>query len=72
MAGAASPGDIPAELDRLLDDREVRARLAKTRSSFLARYGIVASGRAADRAAEAILTCADAGGRSAAGRPLPV
>ncbi len=55
MAGAGTPSEIGPALRGLLYDREVRGRLAAARQAFAARYGIVADGGAASRAADLIV-----------------
>ena len=54
MAGAAE-GEIGMGLHRILYDEGFRQRLEASRSVFLSSYGIGSDGRAADRAAGAIL-----------------
>lgn len=58
MAGAGSPQDVAPALRALLYDREMRQRLAVAQEAFMRRYRIEADGRAAERAAEAILSLA--------------
>ena len=58
MAGAGSPQDVAPALRALLYDREMRRRLAVAQEAFMRRYRIEADGRAAERAAEAILSLA--------------
>jgi hypothetical protein len=58
MAGTATLGAIAPTLARLVRDEEARAALAAARRRFLAEHAIESDGRAADRAAEAILTLA--------------
>jgi len=60
VAGAATHSEIGPMLRALLYDKEFRARLAEGRRTFMARYLIAADGRAALRAAEAIVTLASA------------
>jgi hypothetical protein len=55
MAGAANPGEIAPLLDRILYDQGFRQQLANTRRGFLERYGIAPDGRAAARAAAAVV-----------------
>jgi hypothetical protein len=59
MAGATDDG-IAAELRRILYDQGFRQQLAGAREAFLAQYAIGSDGRAADRAADAILALAGA------------
>jgi Capsule polysaccharide biosynthesis protein len=60
MAGApdASAAAIARALGRILYDEEFRCGLGLARRDFLARHGIDADGRAAERAADAILELA--------------
>ena len=58
MAGAGSSQDVAPALRALLYDREMRQRLAVAQEAFMRRYRIEADGRAAERAAEAILSLA--------------
>ena len=58
MAGAASPQAVAPALRALLYDREMRQRVAVAQEAFMRRYRIQADGRAAERAAEAILSLA--------------
>ena len=58
VAGAAHDGEIGPMLRALLYDQEFRGRLSEGRRAFMARYQIAADGRAARRAAEAIVTLA--------------
>jgi hypothetical protein len=51
----ASEVDIARALHRILYDEELRRQLARARDAFLTRFTITADGRAAERAAEAIL-----------------
>ncbi len=60
LAGAATLAEIGPMLRALLYDQEFRARLGEGRRAFMARYGITADGRAAARAADAILSLASA------------
>jgi uncharacterized membrane protein len=54
MAGAAG-GQIPAGMRRILYDDGFRRQLAAVRQAFLADHAIASDGRAAERAADAIL-----------------
>jgi hypothetical protein len=54
MAGA-TPEDLPRQLRRILYDEEFRQQLASVRREFLARLEIAPDGRAAERAADAVL-----------------
>jgi len=58
MAGAGSPQAVAPALRALLYDREMRQRVAVAQEAFMRRYRIEADGRAAERAAEAILSLA--------------
>jgi hypothetical protein len=60
LAGAATPAEIGPMLRALLYDQRFRARLGEGRRAFMARYRITADGRAAVRAADAILSLASA------------
>jgi hypothetical protein len=60
LAGAATLADIGPMLHALLHDEEFRRRLGQARRAFMARYQIAADGRAAMRAADAILRLASA------------
>jgi len=60
VAGAASRAEIGPALRSLLYDKEFRDRLAQGRRTFMARYQIAADGRAAIRAADAIVRLASA------------
>jgi hypothetical protein len=51
----AAEVEIARALHRILYDEELRRQLARARDAFLARFTISADGRAAERAAEAIL-----------------
>jgi hypothetical protein len=64
MAGTASanPADIARALHQILYDEEFRGALAVARRAFLSRFNIAADGRAAERAAEAVLTLAERAG----------
>jgi UDP-N-acetylglucosamine 2-epimerase len=55
MAGAEDEEQIGRSLHRLLYDEDQRARLAAAGRAFLDQHGIASSGRAAERAAEAVL-----------------
>jgi UDP-N-acetylglucosamine 2-epimerase len=55
MAGVATLEAIGPALQGLLYDREMRERLAAARRAFIARYGLVADGGAAGRAADLIV-----------------
>jgi capsular polysaccharide biosynthesis protein len=66
MAGVAGADAIGPALKRILYDEEFRQQLARAREAFLSRHGIRADGRAAARAADAIVrTC----GRPASAGP---
>ncbi len=58
MLGAESADAIPAMLEALLYDLEVRGRLAAATQAFVARYALTPDGQAAVRAADAILALA--------------
>jgi hypothetical protein len=58
LAGAATPGDIPEALGRILYDDEFRQQLDRGRHRFLERFAMAADGRAAERSAEAVLALA--------------
>jgi hypothetical protein len=60
VAGAASRAEIGPALRSLLYDKKFRDRLAQGRRTFMARYQIAADGRAAIRAADAIVRLASA------------
>jgi len=60
LAGAASLAEIGPTLRALLYDQSFRARLGEGRRAFMARYEITADGRAAVRAADAIVGMASA------------
>ena len=60
LAGAATLAEIGPMLRALLYDQKFRARLGEGRRAFMARYRITADGRAAVRAADAILSLASA------------
>jgi hypothetical protein len=55
MAGAPTLAAIGPALQGLLYDHSMRERLAEARRAFITRYGIVADGGAAGRAAELIV-----------------
>jgi hypothetical protein len=55
FAGAPDGPAIQANLTRILYDEQFRQQLEKERSAFLARFAVGADGRAADRAADAVL-----------------
>ena len=55
MAGAANAADIGTSLRRILYDEEFRLQLERARSVYLRRFGMSATGEAADRAADAIV-----------------
>ena len=55
MAGAATLEAIGPALQGLLYDREMRERLTAARRAFIIRYGLVADGGAAGRAADLIV-----------------
>ncbi len=55
MAGAATLEAIGPALQGLLYDREMRERLTAARRAFITRYGLVADGGAAGRAADLIV-----------------
>ena len=54
MAGASAPSEIGTALRRILYDEEFRLQLERVRSVYLQRFGMSATGTAADRAADAI------------------
>ena len=56
MAGACGPAEVGPALERILYDDEFRQQLDRDRRAFLASFGIGADGRAAERAADAVLT----------------
>jgi hypothetical protein len=66
LAGVERPAEIAAILRRLLYDEMERHNLGERRGAFVARYGMVSEGGAAERAAEAILQFAHS---PVAGRP---
>ena len=55
MAGAATSGDIAPALGRILYDEGFRLQMERARGEFLQRFGIASDGRAAARAADALL-----------------
>jgi len=61
MAGVSgtSPTETARALDRILYDKEFRRELVLAQQAFLTRFRIAADGRAAERAAEAIVRLAD-------------
>jgi len=58
LAGVSHPGEIAAALRALLYDQKEREQLSSRRRAFVERYGIVSTGGAADRAADAIVALA--------------
>jgi UDP-N-acetylglucosamine 2-epimerase len=58
VAGAVHDGEIGPTLRALLYDQKFRDRLGEGRRAFMARYGIAADGRAAQRAAGTIVELA--------------
>jgi hypothetical protein len=60
LAGAATPGDIPGALARILYDEQFRQQLDRDRRGFLARFAVGADGRAAERSADAVMALAAA------------
>jgi hypothetical protein len=60
LAGASTLAEIGPLLRALLYDQKFRARLGEGRRAFMARYQIAADGRAAARAADAIVGLASA------------
>jgi hypothetical protein len=58
MAGARMPAEVAPALRAMLYDREMRQRLTLAQGAFMRRYRIEADGRAAERAADAILSLA--------------
>ncbi len=57
MAGAASPAEIAPALRRILYDEGFRRQIEGERSAYLTRFGMGSDGRAAARAADAVLGC---------------
>ncbi len=55
LAGARHPGEIRAQLEGILYDQEFRQQLERARRVFLEQSGMRSDGRAAARAAEAVL-----------------
>ena len=71
MAGAASPGEIAPALSRILYDEGFRRQLEGERSAYVARFGMGSDGRAAARAADAVIAAQQSRGRrQAASRQL--
>jgi hypothetical protein len=58
LAGAATAGDIPGALRRILYDDQFRQQLERGRRQFLERFTMAADGRAAERSADAVLALA--------------
>jgi hypothetical protein len=58
LGGAATTDEIETALGRILYDEEFRQQLDRKRIAFLTRFAMVADGRAAGRAAEAVLAMA--------------
>ena len=58
LAGASTPAEIGTQLERILYDEGFRQQLERARREFVERYGLRADGRAAERAAEAVLEIA--------------
>lgn len=52
---AAAPGEMTAQIRRILYDEGFRQQLARVRQDFLALHAIASDGRAAERAVDAIL-----------------
>ncbi|OFW10147.1 MAG: hypothetical protein A3H96_17940 [Acidobacteria bacterium RIFCSPLOWO2_02_FULL_67_36] len=63
MAGAGDPSEIAPQLGRILYDQDFRQHVERARSTFMARFGIRADGRAAERAADAVAAVLSAHGR---------
>ena len=61
LAGAASTAEIAPELRRILYDEGFRQQLGDVRRTYLERFGMGADGRAAARAADAVLALANTG-----------
>jgi hypothetical protein len=59
MAGARDAADIEPALHRILYDREFRLQIERGRGEYLGRYAIASDGRAAERAADAVLALAN-------------
>jgi surface carbohydrate biosynthesis protein (TIGR04326 family) len=59
-AGSRDPDEIARALEQILYDEEFRRGLKSTQQSFLGRFHMQADGRAADRAADAIVALAGA------------
>lgn len=68
MAGAHSPGEIGPALHRILYDEGFRLQLERARIAYLSRFGIASDGRAAARAADAVLAAMTIPGASPGGR----
>ena len=58
MIGADTTAAVEAAVRRFVGDSSARRQAVESRAAFLDRYGVRADGRAADRAADAILTLA--------------
>ena len=56
MTGAPTAADVAPALKALLYDREMRQRVSAGQEAFMRRYGIVADGQAARRAADLIVS----------------
>jgi UDP-N-acetylglucosamine 2-epimerase len=61
MAGARLHGEIGPALQRILYDEGFRQQLERDRIAYLSRYGIASDGRAAERAADAVLAAMTTG-----------
>jgi hypothetical protein len=61
MAGAPRPSEIGPMLERILYDEQFRLQIDRTRSEYLARFGIGSDGRAAARSADAVLALINPG-----------
>jgi hypothetical protein len=61
MAGAQRPSEIGPMLERILYDEQFRLQIDRTRSEYLARFGIGSDGRAAARSADAVLALINPG-----------
>ncbi len=61
MAGAEAASDIEPALRRILYDEEFRLQIERSRGEYLKRFAIASDGRAAARAADAVLDLADRG-----------
>jgi hypothetical protein len=55
LLAGASPPDLVRQLRQILYDEEFRQRLWAARRDLLARFGMAADGRAADRTVDAVL-----------------